>query len=78
MCHTLKENVNTTKEVIFLQSTMGVSAVAQGVKNPTAVAWVAAEVQVWPLVLLQLQYRSQLWLQFSPWLRNFHMLQVQP
>ena len=27
--------------------------------------------RIWPL--LQLQHRSQLWLRFNPWLRNFHM-----
>ena len=28
------------------------------------------------LVLLQLWHRSQLWLRFDPWSRNFHMLWV--
>ena len=28
--------------------------------------------------LLQLWQRSQLWLRFDPWPRNFHMPQVQP
>ena len=61
-----------------------VPAVAQWAKNPTAVIWVAAEVQVWSpahcsglkdLVLLQLQHRSQL---FNHWPRNFHILRVWP
>ena len=30
------------------------------------------------LVLPQLQHRSQLWLGFNPWSRNFHVPQVQP
>ena len=30
------------------------------------------------LALLQLQHMSQLWLRFSPWSENVHMLQVQP
>ena len=28
--------------------------------------------------LLQLQRRSQIWLRFNPWPRNFHILRVQP
>ena len=35
-----------------------------------AAQWVKA------LALPQLWYRSQLWLRFSPWPGNFHMLQV--
>ena len=59
---------------------------AQWVKNPTAAAQVAAEVQVWSLaqhsglkdpVLLHLQHRLKLWLGFNPQPRNFHMPQVQ-
>ena len=54
---------------------------AQWVKKPTAVAHVIVEVWVQSLAqgsglkdlaLLHLQLR------FSPWPRNFHMLQVQP
>ena len=51
----------------------------QWAKNPTAVAWVVAEMRVespagysglkFP-VLLQLQCRSQLWLRFNPWPRE--------
>ena len=59
----------------------------QWVKSLTAVAQVALE--VWAqspalhsglkdLVLLQLQYSSQLQLGFNLWPRNFHMLQVRP
>ena len=57
------------------------------VENPTAAAWVIAEMQVQALaghsglkdlVLLQLRPRSQLWLRFSPWPGNVHVLQVQP
>ena len=68
-------------------SGMGAPTVAQWVKNLTAVAWVAGEVQVpspaWrhglkDLALLQLQCSLQLWLRFSPWPRNFHMLWVRP
>ena len=60
---------------------------AQWVKNLTAVARVAAVVHVQSLArhsglkhleLLQLQCRSQLWLRFTPWSRNFHMLWVWP
>ena len=55
----------------------------QWVKNPTAVAQVTAEVRVWSSVrcsglkdpaLPQRGHRSQLWLGFSPWPGNFHML----
>ena len=55
---------------------------AQWVKNPTAAAWFAAKVQIRSPVwhsglkdpaLLQLWRRSQLWLTFNPWPRNFHM-----
>jgi len=62
-------------------------AVAQWVKNLTAVVWVTVEVQVWSpawhsglkvLVLMPLHCRSQLWLGFSPWPGNFHMPQVPP
>ena len=51
------------------------------VKNPTAVAQVAAELWVRSpaqhsglkdLALLQLQHRSQLQLRFNSWPRNFH------
>ena len=60
---------------------------AQWVKNLTAVARVDAEVPVQSLaregglknlVLPQLSCRLQLWLRFSPWPRNFHMLWAQP
>ena len=59
----------------------------QGLKNLTAVASVAAEVQVRPPAwcstlkdpaLPQLQGSSQLWLGFNAWLRDFHMAWVQP
>ena len=58
----------------------------QWVKNPTAVAQVAMEVQVHSSAqhsrlkdpaLLQLWCRSQLWPRFNPWLVNIHPLQVQ-
>ena len=58
----------------------GIPALAQWVKNP-------AEVWVWfptrhrglkDPALVWLQNRSQLWLVFSPWPRNFHMLWVRP
>lgn len=50
------------------------------VKNPTAAAWVAAEVRVESRgpVLPQLQCQSQLQLGFNRWSRNFHMQWVQP
>ena len=54
----------------------------QWVKNPTAVAWVAAETWVPSLdedpALPQLQCRSQLQLGFNPRPRNFRVPQVQP
>ena len=59
----------------------------QWVKNLTTAAQVTAEVWVQSLAscsalkdsaLLQLKHRSQLWLRFNPWPRNFYMLQVQP
>ena len=59
---------------------------AQWVKNLTAAAWVATEMQVpslalssWlkDLELLQLWHRLHLLLGFSPWPGNFHMLKVQ-
>ena len=64
----------------------GVPAVAQWVKNPTAVVWVA-ETQVrsptWSsglkdLALPQLQCRLQLQLRFIPEAGNFHMLRAWP
>ena len=60
---------------------------AQWVKNPTAMAWVAEELQVRSLAshsglkdlaLSQLWCRSMLRLRFDPWPGNFHMLQVWP
>ena len=60
---------------------------AQWVKNPTAATEGAAKTQVQSLdqwsglkdpVLPQLWCRSQLWLGFSIWPRNFHMLRVLP
>ena len=60
--------------------------VVQWVKDPTAVALVTAEAQVQSpaqhrglknSTLLQLWQRSQLWLGFNPWPRNFHVLLVQ-
>ena len=68
---------------------MGVTTVVQWVKNLTAAAWVAMEVQAGSLPRCsglkypvlpqlwcrsQLWRRSQLWLGFSPWPGNFHML----
>ena len=57
----------------------------QKVENSTAAAWVAVEVSslaqcggLKNAVLLQVQYRSQLWLRFSLWSGNIHMLQVRP
>ena len=66
---------------------LGVPAMAQWVKNPTAVAQATVEAQVWSpaqcsglkdLVLSQLQHRSQLWLGFNLCPGNFQMLWVQP
>ena len=55
-----------------------ISAVAQWDKNPT-------EAQDWPgcsglkdLALPQVRCRSQLWLRFNLWPRNFHLLGAQP
>ena len=57
------------------------------VKNPTAAAWIDAEVKVqspaWhsalkDLVLPQLWHRSWLWLRFGPCPGNFHVLWLQP
>ena len=62
-------------------------AMVQWVKNPTAVALVSAEAQVWSpapqsglkdVSLLQVRCRSQLWLRFNPRSRNWHVPQVQP
>ena len=66
---------------------MGVTSVAQWVKNLTTAAGVNAEVQVLflPLhsglndpALLQLQCRSQLQLGFIPWLGNFRIARLRP
>ena len=61
---------------------------AQWVKNPTATAWVTAEVRVqasaWHsglkdlALLLLLRCRSHLQLRFNPWPGNSHMQQAQP
>ena len=69
-----------------LRTSWGVPAVVQWVKNPTAAACVEVEVRVWTPAqcsglkdpeLLQL-WRRWLWLGFSAWLGNFHVLWVQP
>jgi len=61
--------------------------VVQWVKNLTAAARVAVVAQVqspaWlsglkDPALWQLWRRSELWLGFSPWPRNVHVLQVEP
>lgn len=61
---------------------MGVPVVVQWVKNPIAATSVSAKVhirslawQTWlkDLVLLQLLYRSQLWLRLDTWPGNFHI-----
>ena len=65
----------------------GVCAVAQWIRNPTAVAQVTVEVQFLSLVqssglgdlaLPQLWHGSQLWFGFNPWLGNVHVPGVQP
>ena len=58
-----------------------VPAMAQWVKDLTAVAQMAAEVQVRSLAWcsgLKVLALLQLRLRFNSWPRNFHMLQVQP
>ena len=58
-----------------------VPAVAQWVRNPTAVTWVIAEVWVPSLALLSRlkdPALPQLQLRFDPWPRDFHMLWLQP
>ena len=59
----------------------------QWVKDPSAVAWVAAEGRVQSLaqhsglkdlMLLQLRCRLQLWVGFNPWSGNLGMPWVQP
>ena len=59
---------------------LGVPIVLQWVKNPTAMAQVAAEAWVQsPAWYSRLKNPLlQLWLRFNLWPRNFHMLQVQP
>ena len=61
---------------------MEVPTMAQWVKNLTTVVQVTVEVWVQSLAwcngwkdprFLHLQCRSQLWLRFNSWLRNFHM-----
>ena len=60
---------------------------AQWAKDPTAAALVAAEVWLDPRpsalglkepVLPHLRRKSQLWLRFSSWPGNFHVLLVRP
>ena len=62
--------------------TFGVPAVEQWVKNPTAVARDTAEVQLRPAVqqsrLKDPMLLHLLWLRFSPWPRNVHVLRVWP
>ena len=60
---------------------IGVPAMVRWVKNLTVAAQVSAEAQIPSLV----QHRGlndpvlpMLWLGFSPWPRNFHMLRVWP
>ena len=53
---------------------------AQWVKSPTAMAWVAAEVWVQSLAQhsgLKDPVLPQLWHRFGPWPGNFHMTWVQ-
>ena len=62
----------------YINIKAGAPAMAQWVKNPTAAAWVAEEMQLrfqWVKgsCLLQLRQRLQLWFRFSSWPGNFHM-----
>ena len=58
-----------------------VPAMAQWIKNLTAVARVPAEAWIqspaWSSGLKDLAL-AQLWLRFNPWSRNFHVPQMQP
>ena len=72
---------------MLVRQTVEVPALAQWVKDPSAVVQVAVEMRVeslaWcsglmDLALLQLLLTLQLWLGFSLWSGNFRMLQVQP
>ena len=57
-----------------------VPIVVKRVKDPAlsgGAGWITGLAQwIKDLVLLQLWHRSQLWLRFNPWPRNFHMLPV--
>ena len=73
--------------ITFKRLNLGVPALAQWVKNPTAVARVTVEARVRSLaqhiglkdpVLKQLQCKSKLQLRFNPWPRNVHVSWVQP
>ena len=75
-----------SKIIIIINSFIGVPAVVQWVKNLTAVAeWLRSVqkcrfnpwLELKDLVLLQLRCRMMLWLPFSPWPGNGHMLRVQ-
>ena len=79
-----QRKTNTILSHFYVESKktkQGVPIMAEWVKNPAAEAWVTAKVRVrapaWPselkdLVAPPLQFR------FSPWSRNFIMLQVRP
>ena len=59
----------------------GVPAVVQLVNDPACLCGIAGLIPspaqwVKDLALLQLWHKSQMWLRFDPWPRNFHMLQV--
>ena len=71
-----KRGHNSTINILKIVNTIGVLAVAQWVKNLTAVLG-CRSILGWHnglknLVLLQLRHRSQLGLGFNPWPRNFH------
>ena len=78
----LPETIVSLKKIIFktqclLKVILGILAVVQWVKNPTAAAQVTVEMQVQSLAQhsgLKGQALLQLKLGFNPWPRNFYML----
>ena len=72
----------SSKKNIF-EDYQGVPTVVQWVKNPSAAAWVTAEMRVQSSACTGVKESSSatavlLWLRFNSWLRNIHLLQVCP
>ena len=66
------------QEQVVVKEEVGALTMAQRVKNPTVLVPVVAELRILSPAQCSGLKNAELWLRFSPWPRNFHMLQVQP